>query len=110
MCSTLAHRPELEQRAGAGCGGGSQGRGLSQGPGALLLKAKVQVSRTATPCSGQGSGRRQAEGSLGRAPGETGGWSQPAPAEGGGGPEHRGHGLCRQRPHGQPPLLGKGSR
>ena len=71
MCSTLAHRPELEQRAGAGCGGGSQGRGLSQGLGALLLKAKVQVSRTqphpaGAKAAGAGGGRVTGEGPPGR--------------------------------------------
>ena len=69
MCYTLARRPELEQRAGASCGGGFQGGGLSQGLGALLLKVKVKVSRTQPPPRrGQGSGRRAAEGSLGRGP------------------------------------------
>ena len=66
---TLARRPELEQRAGASCGGGFRGGGLSQGLGALLLKVKVEVSRTQPPPRrGQGSGHRAAEGSLGRGP------------------------------------------
>ena len=71
MCSTLAHRPELEQRAGAGCGGGSQGRGLILGLGALLLKAKVQVSKTqphpaGAKAAGAGGGRVTGEGPPGR--------------------------------------------
>ena len=85
-----------------------RGGGLSQGPGALLLKVNVKVSRTQPhPAEAKAAGAGRRRGHWGGAPGETGGWPQPACS---GDPEHRNQGLCRQKPHGRPPLPGKGSR
>ena len=111
MRSALAYRPELEQRAGAGCGGGSQGRGSKPEAWGAAAEGQSQgLQDKTTPHRGQGSGCRAAEGSLGRGPRGDRQLAPACPCRGGGGPEHRSQGLCRQRPHGQPLLPGKGSR